>query len=46
MREHPERDRRDCPLGLPEPTSSDSARASEALGQFISDTVACLDVQR
>ena len=32
--------------GNPEATSSDSAHASEALGLFISDTVACLDVQR
>ena len=43
MREHRERDRGDCPLGLP---ASTSARASEALGLFISDTVACLDVDR
>jgi hypothetical protein len=29
--------------GNPEATSSDSARASEALGLFVGDTVACLD---
>jgi hypothetical protein len=32
--------------GLPVATSTDSARASEALGLFVGDTVACLDVQR
>jgi hypothetical protein len=31
-------------LGYPEATSTDLARASEAFGFFISDTVACLDV--
>jgi hypothetical protein len=29
--------------GNPEATSSDSARAFEALGLFVGDTVACLD---
>ena len=43
MRQHRERDRGDCPLGLPGGDFDDSARASEALGLFIGDTVACLD---
>jgi hypothetical protein len=36
-----------CPTPIEtEATSTDLARASEAFGFFISDTVACLDVQR
>jgi hypothetical protein len=32
--------------GYPDVKSDDPKAADEALGQFISDTVACLDVQR
>jgi hypothetical protein len=32
--------------GYPEATSTDLDRASEALGLFISNAVACLDTQR
>jgi hypothetical protein len=32
--------------GYPEVKSDDKVRAAEALGLFINDTVACLDVRR